>query len=197
MELAGYIHGHATELSRFGEGEFDVVLLMGPLYHLLAEEERRRAIREAWRVLGAGGPLFVAFITRYAPIRWAAKNEPGWIMEHRGRLERLLSAGTLHASPEVAFANAHFAHPSDIKPLMEGEGFEPLDLIVCEGVISMIEERINELAGDPWEAWVELNYRLGKDPSVHGGGRTPPLRGAKARDGVLVGGPTSLNPLVL
>ncbi len=25
------------------------------------------------------------------------------------------------------------------------------------------------LHGEAWEAWVTLNYQLGKDPSVHGG----------------------------
>lgn len=32
----------------------------------------------------------------------------------------------------------------------------------------MIEEKINELTGETFDAWVELNYKLGKDPSVHG-----------------------------
>jgi hypothetical protein len=32
----------------------------------------------------------------------------------------------------------------------------------------MIEEKINELRGDEFESWIELNYRLGKDPSLHG-----------------------------
>jgi len=43
-----------------------------------------------------------------------------------------------------------------------------LDLIACEGVISMIEEKVNDLTGELWQAWVELNYRLGKDPTLHG-----------------------------
>ncbi len=53
-------------------------------------------------------------------------------------------------------------------PLMEKEGFETLDLIACEGVVSMIEEMVNELADELWQAWVDLKYRLGKDPMVHG-----------------------------
>lgn len=56
----------------------------------------------------------------------------------------------------------------DYLPLMESEGFETLDLIACEGVISMIEEKINELTGEAFDAWVELNYQLSKDPSLHG-----------------------------
>jgi hypothetical protein len=32
----------------------------------------------------------------------------------------------------------------------------------------MIEEKINELKGDEFDSWVNLNCRLGKDPSLHG-----------------------------
>jgi hypothetical protein len=51
---------------------------------------------------------------------------------------------------------------------MKRNGFEDLDLIGCEGAISMIEEKINELKGDEFDSWVNLNCRLGKDPSLHG-----------------------------
>ncbi len=167
VELAGCERGDVRDLSRFADGSFDAVLLLGPLYHLLEEGERRRAIREARRVLKTGGPIFASFITRYAPIRWAAKHEPDWIVERRERLERLLTSGALPARPS-GFTDAYFAHPAEILPLMESEGFRTLELIACEGVVSMIEERVNELEGELWEAWVELNWRLGKDPSVHG-----------------------------
>ncbi|MGY4707295.1 class I SAM-dependent methyltransferase [Candidatus Bipolaricaulota sp. J31] len=167
VDLAGWEQGDARDLSRFADGRFDVVLLMGPLYHLLEEDGRRRAIREARRVLKPGGLLFASFITRYAPIRWAAKHEPNWITDHQERLEELLASGALRARPG-GFTDAYFAHPLEIHPLLEGEGFQTLDLIACEGVVSMIEEGVNGLSGEAWEAWVRLNYRLGKDPTVHG-----------------------------
>ncbi|MCL6641953.1 MAG: class I SAM-dependent methyltransferase [Candidatus Bipolaricaulota bacterium] len=169
VKVAGFEHGDARDLSRFSDESFDSVLLMGPLYHLLIEEERRQAIREARRVLKPKGIIFAAFITRGAVIRWAAKEEPDWIIKHPQHLETLLSSGALRKrSDDPGFTSAYFAHPNEIKPLIESEGFETLDLIACEGVVSMIEEKINELTGETFDAWVELNYKLGKDPSVHG-----------------------------
>jgi ubiquinone/menaquinone biosynthesis C-methylase UbiE len=44
----------------------DVVLLLGPLYHLTAPEDRARSLREAARVLKPGGWLFAAAISRWA-----------------------------------------------------------------------------------------------------------------------------------
>lgn len=43
-----------------------------------------------------------------------------------------------------------------------------MDMIGCEGIISMIEEKINEFSGRAFEFWVDLNYRLGRDQSLHG-----------------------------
>ena len=33
----------------------------------------------------------------------------------------------------------------------------------------MIREKVNELTGDAWETWIDLNYAQAKDPSNHGG----------------------------
>src|SRR5207245_3120263 len=68
----------------------------------------------------------------------------------------------------MGFTSSYFAHPAEIRPLLKRNGFEDLDLIGCEGAVSMIEEKINELKGDEFDSWVDLNYRLGKDMSLHG-----------------------------
>jgi ubiquinone/menaquinone biosynthesis C-methylase UbiE len=50
----------------FPDASADVVLLLGPLYHLTAAVDRARALDEAVRVLKPGGRLFAAAIARWA-----------------------------------------------------------------------------------------------------------------------------------
>jgi ubiquinone/menaquinone biosynthesis C-methylase UbiE len=169
VQLAGYEHLNATNLGGLKDQDYDAVLLMGPLYHLLSEERRRQAIRESYRILKYGGVIFAAFVTRYAPIRWMAKFEP--TSEFYSDFMQTLDTGIWRANPRAkrfGCANDYFAHPNEIKPLMESEGFETLDVIGCEGVVSKIDERINELDDKAFDRWVELNYELGRDPSLHG-----------------------------
>ena len=63
--LASITIGEARDL-KFEDSYFDVVLLLGPLYHLTEKKERIRALSEARRCLRQGGLLFVAGISRYA-----------------------------------------------------------------------------------------------------------------------------------
>ena len=42
--------GNAIDLSRFDDNSFDIVLLFGPMYHLLSMEEKVKALEEAKRV---------------------------------------------------------------------------------------------------------------------------------------------------
>jgi ubiquinone/menaquinone biosynthesis C-methylase UbiE len=168
VELVGYLHADARDLSVFAGNCSDAALLMGPLYHLIDAEDRRQAVREVYRVLRRGGLIFASIITRCAPVRWAAKNQPSYIFEDHEGFDRILATGVNIGQPGAGFTNAYFMHPSELQPLMEACGFATLELIACEGVVSMIEEQVNALTGDLWQAWVDLNYRLGKDPGVHG-----------------------------
>jgi S-adenosylmethionine-dependent methyltransferase len=168
ISIAQYVHGNALNLSSFPPKSFDAVLLFGPLYHLLTEPERQQAIREAWRVLCPGGLIFAAFITRYAAFRDLAKNSPSTLLEKQAEWEAFLNTGVYRAGQGVGFTDAYFAHPAEIEPLMEGAGFETIDLLGCEGVVAANEEQINRLTDEAWQAWVDVNYRLSKETSLRG-----------------------------
>lgn len=54
--------GTALDLSAFEDNYYDVVLLMGPLYHLHNKEDSAKAISEAKRVCKEDGVILFAFI---------------------------------------------------------------------------------------------------------------------------------------
>lgn len=53
---------NAIDLSIYKNEQFDVVLLFGPLYHLLDKMERDKCITEIYRVLKKDGLVFASFI---------------------------------------------------------------------------------------------------------------------------------------
>lgn len=59
--------GDARHLA-FSDGSADLVVLAGPLYHLIEREERIRALQESHRVLRQGGVLLSVALNRYAGV---------------------------------------------------------------------------------------------------------------------------------
>lgn len=165
LELTG-LEGDARDLARFADDGFDAVLLLGPLYHLFTDEDRRRAVAEAWRVLRSQGVVFAAALLRYAPMRWAAKHDPELLVREAESAQTILEDGLL--LPPSGFVDAYCMDPGDLEPLMAQGGFERRALLGCEGLVSFIEEQVNALDGPAWDAWVELNYRAAHDPALLG-----------------------------
>ena len=58
-----FIRGNVLDLETILPNKsFDAVLCMGPLYHLLEEDERKEAINQCLKLLKPGGILIVSFI---------------------------------------------------------------------------------------------------------------------------------------
>jgi ubiquinone/menaquinone biosynthesis C-methylase UbiE len=63
--LASMTTGDARSLN-FGDGSFDMVLLMGALYHLQEKEDRLLCLKEVYRILKNGGTAVFSYISRYS-----------------------------------------------------------------------------------------------------------------------------------
>jgi S-adenosylmethionine-dependent methyltransferase len=165
--LAGYVEGTATDLRDLDDACFDTVLLLGPLYHLPLEVDRRRALAEARRVLTPGGVLLAAFATRFAPLRRLARTNPRLLIAEPERFETLLTMGSMPpSSDEEDLVGGYYARPEEIAPLMAAAGFEPPRLLAAEGILDGIDERVTALRGPAWNAWADLNYDLADDPGL-------------------------------
>ena len=166
VNISAIVKADARDLSGFEDASFDAVLLMGPLYHLLEEADRRQAVEEAVRVLRAGGIVMATNITRYAAIRFWAKRDPMRVVDQRAVYEQQVATGK---TPNAdGFTDLYLMRPEELPALFTGTGVAHIVTIACEGVVSMIREKLSELEGEPWDYWVDLNYRIGKDPDTHG-----------------------------
>lgn len=60
--------GDARDLSAFADHEYDITLLLGPMYHMFTPEDKKRTISEALRVTKPGGIVFAAYCMSDASI---------------------------------------------------------------------------------------------------------------------------------
>jgi SAM-dependent methyltransferase len=120
----------------FDDGSADAVLLLGPLYHLPEDDDRRRALAQARRVLRPGGVLAAAAISRFAgTIDGLVK---GHFASPRFELftERVLEDGR-HRNPEHVqgwFTTAYFHLPDEFAEEVRAAGFELRGVYAIEGI---------------------------------------------------------------
>ena len=142
--------GDAKKLD-FGAEQFDMVLLLGPLYHLIKKEERVKALAEAKRILKPKGFILSAVISRYASLFDGFKRD--LIIDDR--FEKILvddlNTG-VHLNktdnPEY-FTTAYFHTPAEIKQEIIESGLQFETLIAVESfgwIVDNFEERSQDIA---------------------------------------------------
>jgi ubiquinone/menaquinone biosynthesis C-methylase UbiE len=77
LAAEGLFVGDARNLAAFEDQAFDALLVMGPLYHLSMQSDRRLVLNEARRVLKPGGRALVAYLNSWGLIRTGLTDFPG------------------------------------------------------------------------------------------------------------------------
>ena len=167
-QVEGYHHGSATDLGRFA-ARFDIVLLMGPLYHLIHEAARLAAVRESLRVLRPGGTVVATIINHLGVARAGVTEFPYWY-ENAGCLQ-IVDSYTQTEAPGEGFTEAYFAHPLELRRWYEEAGAETVAIAAQEGLAGGLRDGCRALAGNPvaWQHFVEIVLATCEDPTLLGG----------------------------
>lgn len=153
------ICGDARTVDKAVTGQFDHVLLMGPLYHLLTEKGRVQAVNAALALLKPGGILYVSFINMTAGILYALKEMPQAVMDPLDRqYYATYLANKSYAGP--AFTQAYFIQQSEILPFMAQFPLKKLHLLAQEGMLSPCESNVFAQPQHIIDAWLDLNEKL-------------------------------------
>jgi ubiquinone/menaquinone biosynthesis C-methylase UbiE len=127
--------GDARQLS-LPDGSFDVVLVLGPLYHLHERGDRIQVLDEARRVARHGGVVAAAAISRFASLFDGLVREFLFDPEFREIVERDLTDGR-HANPERRphwFTTAYFHRPEQLAEEISSAGLSLVELVGVEGL---------------------------------------------------------------
>jgi SAM-dependent methyltransferase len=165
-----FVEADARDLSKVNAKGFEAVLLMGPLYHLVIEADRRAALKEASDCLRSGGLIFSAFISRFGIMGDLIRNVPDWI-EQREEVRSILERGRSPEDFPRGGFRGYFARISEIAPLHEAMGFETLTVAGVEPAISADDESYNRLDGIHRQLWLDLLVELSTERSIMGASR--------------------------
>ena len=171
--LASTAVGDARELP-FADESADVVLMLGPLYHLTDATDRARALQEARRTLRPGVLLAAAAITRFASTLDGIAQ--GFLLEpdFEEIVERDLADGQ-HRNPSGHpgwFTTAYFHHPDELEREVAAAGFAMRAMLAVDGPVGAAAEAgsLDAWLDDPAKREILLRAirRVEAEPSLLG-----------------------------
>jgi len=144
--LASCAVGDARNLP-FPDQTADLVLLLGPLYHLTAAQDRAGALDEAARVLKPGGCLFAAAVSRWASALDGLARDLFEDPQFAAIVAQDLRDGQHRnlSGPLDYFTTAYFHRPEDLRAEVLDAGFEMVGLFGIEGpgwILPDVAERL-------------------------------------------------------
>ncbi|HLB27835.1 MAG TPA: class I SAM-dependent methyltransferase, partial [Dehalococcoidales bacterium] len=158
----------ARDLSKVTDADFDAVLLMGPLYHLILEENRKTAIREVWKKMKSGAIIFSSFISRYGIWSDVMGKMPHYI-ENQDDVKSVLEKGRdTELRAWGSSFRAYFVTASEIMPLHEQLGFKTLAVAGVEPVGIGADEAYKNLPDNQRKLWLDLMFAISAEPSIIG-----------------------------
>ena len=126
----------------YPDGSADVVLVMGPLYHLPSREDRLVALREASRVLAPDGVVVVAAVSRWASaldgLARGLAVDPAFV---RMRDRDLVDGQHRNDSQRIDFfTTAYFHRPDELRDELTDAGFAHVRVLGVEGPAWMLAD---------------------------------------------------------
>jgi SAM-dependent methyltransferase len=161
--------GDARRLDQATES-VDVVLMLGPLYHLRDRAERLQAMSESVRVVKEGGVVFAAAISRFAAlldllVRLDRLDEPP-VLE---AVTNALATGEFGGDVSGLFTTAYLHRPAELRLESEEAGLSDVHIFNIEGPAFLVGN-FSERWADPVRrnTLVAAAQLIEEDPDILG-----------------------------
>ena len=157
----------ATDMSQFEDESFDVVLNMGPFYHLINEEQRKRCLSESLRVLKKGGLLLTAYIPRFFIFQYVSMNNSDYL--DTVLAEQLINTGILRHDDEKCFwTDTYYSSKQEMEEVYIKNGLEIVDHFAQDGAAPSYFNVVDEWDGQQFKIWCDYHYSVCREESILG-----------------------------
>jgi len=155
-ERISIVKGDSRDLSFFADGEFDLTLVLGPLYHLSAFEDRRKTISEALRVTKNNGVVFAAYILNEMTVM-------NYLFRRNKISDKDIAARVKendYLLSEIPEKGLSICRIEDIDVLMRRFSVERLHLVGTDMFSGMIRDLLANMSDETFNMYVEYIYTI-------------------------------------
>ncbi|MBQ0049260.1 MAG: class I SAM-dependent methyltransferase [Bacteroidales bacterium] len=162
---ANVVQGDARHMPFIADHASDLTLLLGPLYHLIGEEEKLRALREAKRITRHGGHIFVAYLmNEYSILSYCFDQE---------RIGDLLAKGVVDEAFHIraeADELYDYLRLDDIDRLNLQAGLQRVTIFSPDGASDYIRTRLNQMSEESFRHFINYQKVISERPELIGAG---------------------------
>lgn len=145
--------GNAINLAKFKDNSFDMVLLFGPLYHLISKDNKLKALMEAKRIVKEDGLILVSYyMNEYA------------IITHGFKDNNILDAiknkeidDTFHVTPKQTDLYS-MVRLEDIDELNKLSNLKRIKILAQDGPSDYIRPIINKMDDKTFKIYINYHF---------------------------------------
>ena len=162
---ADVVQGDARDMPFIETASADITLLLGPLYHLIGDEEKLKALREAKRVTKHGGLIFVAYLmNEYSILSYCFDEE---------RINGLMEKGVVDADFHIRAEDDElydYVRIDDINRLNAAAGLQRVTIFSPDGAADYMRTRLNRMSEETFARFVEYQKIVSERADLIGAG---------------------------
>lgn len=152
-ECVTITQGNAVDLSGFESEAYDITLLLGPMYHLFTDEDKKKALSESIRVTKRSGIIFAAYCMGDACILY-----DGFI---KGEIYNIIEKCRLNTVTFDSFSNPwdifELYRKEDIDELRKAFDVTQLHFIAADGYTNHMRATIEQMDDEVYQLYVKYH----------------------------------------
>lgn len=162
---ADVVQGDARDMAFIPTASADLTLLLGPLYHLIGDEEKLKALNEAKRVTKPGGLIFVAYLmNEYSILSYCFDEE---------RIGDLMEKGVVDKDFHIQAEETElydYVRMEDVNRLNEKAGLERVTVFSPDGAADYMRTRLNRMSDETFARFIEYQKCISERQDLIGAG---------------------------
>ncbi len=162
---ADVVQGDACHMPFLPDASADITLLLGPLYHLIGDEEKLKALTEARRVTKPGGLIFVAYLmNEYSILSYCFDED---------RIDGLMERGAVDEDFHIQASQDElydYVRLEDIDRLDRMAGLDRVTIFSPDGPSDYMRTRLNQMSDETFARFLDYQKRVSERPDLMGAG---------------------------
>ena len=162
---ADVVQGDARSMAFLPTASADITLLLGPLYHLIDDDEKVKALVEARRVTKPGGLIFVAYLmNEYSILSYCFDEDRICGLMERGVVDNDFH---IQAQSDELY---DYVRLTDIDRLNHEAGLQRVCIFSPDGPADYMRTRLNQMSDASFARFIDFQKHVSERPDLLGAG---------------------------